>query len=49
MKYINDQLDPTQTKADALKLVDEGVNVGWVTCDVDYATPRSRSSSRRSC
>ena len=39
MKCINDQLDPTQTKADALKLVDEGVNIGWVTCDVDYATP----------
>jgi branched-chain amino acid transport system substrate-binding protein len=39
MKYINDQLDPTATKEDALKLVDEGVNIGWVTCDVDYATP----------
>jgi branched-chain amino acid transport system substrate-binding protein len=39
MKFLNDQLDPTQTKADALKLVDEGVNIGWVTCDVDYATP----------
>src|SRR5579863_9293786 len=39
IKAINDQLDPTQTKADALKLVDEGVNIGWVTCDVDYATP----------
>ncbi len=39
MKFINDQLDPTQTKADATKLVAQGVNVGWVTCDVDYATP----------
>jgi branched-chain amino acid transport system substrate-binding protein len=39
IKPLNDQLDPTQTKADALKLVGEGVNVGWVTCDVDYATP----------
>ena len=39
IKFINDQLDPTQTKADALKLVTEGVNIGWVTCDVDYATP----------
>src|SRR5579863_884707 len=36
---LNDQLDPTQTRADALKLVDQGVNIGWVTCDVDYATP----------
>jgi branched-chain amino acid transport system substrate-binding protein len=39
LKFINDQLDPTQTKADALKLVTEGVNIGWVTCDVDAATP----------
>ena len=39
IKPLNDQLDPTQTKADALKLVDQGVNIGWVTCDVDYATP----------
>ena len=39
MKYLNDQLDANQTKEDALKLVDEGVNIGWVTCDVDYATP----------
>ncbi|HXR28940.1 MAG TPA: ABC transporter substrate-binding protein [Solirubrobacteraceae bacterium] len=39
MKFINDQLDPNQTKADALKLVGEGVSIGWVTCDVDYATP----------
>jgi branched-chain amino acid transport system substrate-binding protein len=39
IKFINDQLDPTQTKADALKLVTEGVNIGWVTCDVDFATP----------
>ena len=39
IKYINDQLDPTQTKADALKLVTQGVNIGWVTCDVDAATP----------
>ena len=39
IKPLNDQLDPTQTKADATKLVSEGVNIGWVTCDVDYATP----------
>jgi len=39
IKYLNDQLDPNQTKSDALKLVTEGVNIGWVTCDVDYATP----------
>jgi branched-chain amino acid transport system substrate-binding protein len=39
IKDLNDQLDPTQTQSDALKLVDEGINIGWVTCDVDYATP----------
>ena len=39
LKYLNDQLDPTQTKEDATKLVSQGINVGWVTCDVDYATP----------
>ena len=39
LKYLDDQLDPNLTKEDALKLVNEGVNIGWVTCDVDYATP----------
>jgi branched-chain amino acid transport system substrate-binding protein len=39
IKPLNDQLSPTQTKSDALKLVTQGVNIGWVTCDVDYATP----------
>jgi len=39
MKYYNDQLDANQTKEDALKLVSQGVAIGWVTCDVDYATP----------
>jgi branched-chain amino acid transport system substrate-binding protein len=39
IKYLNDQLDPTQTKEDATKLISQGVNIGWVTCDVDYATP----------
>jgi branched-chain amino acid transport system substrate-binding protein len=39
LKYLNDQLDPNLTKEDALKLVNQGVDIGWVTCDVDYATP----------
>ena len=39
IKYYNDQLDANQTKEDALKLVSQGVDIGWVTCDVDYATP----------
>jgi branched-chain amino acid transport system substrate-binding protein len=39
IKPLNDQLDPNLTKSDALKLVDQGVKIGWVTCDVDFATP----------
>jgi branched-chain amino acid transport system substrate-binding protein len=39
LKYLDDQLDPNLTKEDALKLVKEGVNIGWVTCDVNYAGP----------
>ena len=39
IKPLNDQLDPARTKSDATQLVSEGVNIGWVTCDVDYATP----------
>jgi branched-chain amino acid transport system substrate-binding protein len=39
LKYLNDQLDPQQTKQDAAKFVGQGVNIGWVTCDVDYSTP----------
>src|SRR5579864_3494073 len=39
LKFYNDQLDTTQTKEDAAKLVSQNVNIGWVTCDVNYATP----------
>lgn len=39
MKFISDQLDPQLTKQAATKLVGQHVNIGWVTCDVDYATP----------
>ena len=39
LKFINDQLDAGQTKQAATKLISEGANIGWVTCDVDYATP----------
>ncbi len=35
----NTQLQPAQTRADALNLVSKGANVLWVTCDVDFATP----------
>jgi branched-chain amino acid transport system substrate-binding protein len=39
LKYVNTQLDPQQTKQAATNLISQGVNIGWVTCDVDYATP----------
>jgi branched-chain amino acid transport system substrate-binding protein len=39
IKFLNDQLDPNQTKEDALKLVSDGAAIGWVTCDVNYSTP----------
>jgi branched-chain amino acid transport system substrate-binding protein len=39
LKVINDQLDPQQTKEAATKLISQGASIGWVTCDVDYATP----------
>ncbi len=39
IKPLNDQLDPNQTKEDALKLVSDGAAIGWVTCDVNYSTP----------
>src|SRR5919205_567673 len=32
-------LDPARTKTAALDLLDKGADIGWVTCDVDYATP----------
>lgn len=38
-KTINTQIDPAKTQAAATKLVDEGVDVLWVTCDVDLSTP----------
>jgi branched-chain amino acid transport system substrate-binding protein len=36
---LNDQLNPTTTRADALAQVSKGANILWVTCDVDWATP----------
>ncbi len=32
-------LDPGRTKSAALDLLDKGADIGWVTCDVDYAAP----------
>ncbi len=39
LNVINDQLDPQKTKQAALTQISNGAVIGWVTCDVDYATP----------
>jgi branched-chain amino acid transport system substrate-binding protein len=43
IKFINDQLDPNKTKQAAATLLGQGVDIGWVTCDVDYATPAAQA------
>jgi branched-chain amino acid transport system substrate-binding protein len=43
LKFVDDQLDPQQTKQDAVKLIGQHVNIGWVTCDVDFATPAAQA------
>src|SRR6184192_818219 len=43
LKFINDQLDPNKTKQAAATLLGKGVDIGWVTCDVDYATPAAQA------
>jgi branched-chain amino acid transport system substrate-binding protein len=43
LKFINDQLDPNKTKQAAATLLGQGVDIGWVTCDVDYATPAAQA------
>jgi branched-chain amino acid transport system substrate-binding protein len=35
----NTRLDPERTKAAASDLVNDGADILWVTCDVDWATP----------
>jgi branched-chain amino acid transport system substrate-binding protein len=37
--FFNDQLDPTKTKQFALQMLQKKVDIGWVTCDVNYAAP----------
>jgi len=39
---VNDQLDPQKTKQGAVQMLSKKVDVGWVTCDVDYATPAAQ-------
>jgi len=38
----NTRLDPERTRAAALSLADDGAQVMWVTCDVDWATPSAQ-------
>jgi branched-chain amino acid transport system substrate-binding protein len=38
-KVENTQLKPDRTKAAATDLINQGANILWVTCDVDFATP----------
>jgi branched-chain amino acid transport system substrate-binding protein len=39
MVFLNDQLDPAKTKQFALQMLQKKVDIGWVTCDVNYASP----------
>jgi len=39
---LNDQLDPTKTKQFALQMLQKKVDIGWVTCDVNYAAPAAQ-------
>ena len=43
IKFINDQLDPGKTKQAAATLLGQGIDIGWVTCDVDFATPAAQT------
>jgi branched-chain amino acid transport system substrate-binding protein len=39
---FNDQLDPTKTKQFAVQMLQKKVDIGWVTCDVNYAAPAAQ-------
>jgi len=41
--YLNDQLDPAKTKQYALQMLQKKVDIGWVTCDVNYAAPAAQT------
>jgi branched-chain amino acid transport system substrate-binding protein len=41
-KVQNTRLDPARTKAAAVDLIDQGADIMWVTCDVDWATPSTQ-------
>jgi branched-chain amino acid transport system substrate-binding protein len=42
LKFLNDQLDAAKTKQDAVSMIQKHVDVGWVTCDVNYAAPAAQ-------
>ncbi|MGH3267051.1 MAG: ABC transporter substrate-binding protein, partial [Trebonia sp.] len=39
IKVFNDELDATKTLQGAQQMVSNKVDIGWVTCDVNYAAP----------
>ena len=48
LTYIDTQLDPEQTKAAAIDLIDnQGAQILLVTCDVDFATPAVQEAINR--
>ena len=40
--FLNDQLDPSKTKQFAVQMLQKKVDIGWVTCDVNYAAPAAQ-------
>jgi branched-chain amino acid transport system substrate-binding protein len=42
MVFLNDQLDPAKTKQFAVQMLQKKVDIGWVTCDVNYAAPAAQ-------
>ncbi|MGZ4389554.1 MAG: ABC transporter substrate-binding protein, partial [Gaiellaceae bacterium] len=39
---LSDQLDPNKTKQFAVQMLQKKVDIGWVTCDVNYAAPAAQ-------
>jgi branched-chain amino acid transport system substrate-binding protein len=42
LEFVNDQLDPQKTKQAAVQFVQKHVDIGWVTCDVNFAAPAAQ-------
>jgi branched-chain amino acid transport system substrate-binding protein len=40
--FLNDQLDAAKTKQFAVQMLQKKVDIGWVTCDVNYAAPAAQ-------